>query len=250
MYTANDMDELSNRQIDILKAIIEEYAQTGDAVGSDILDKKYKLGVSPATIRNEMVVLAHKGFLKKSHFSAGRVPSAKGYRFYITRIMKEQQLSTIDEIGYKNGLWDDRETMHKLLSHGTKMLAEKTGLIALSVTNTGEMYYAGVSNIFNYLSQDEMQTMQRMCHLLDQYSFWQQVMNRQFATDQDIMYLVGEEDFQDPLFEKCATIVGDFHIGDVRGMIGLLGTKRMRFEVYIPQVRYFSHLLEEIAVVA
>jgi transcriptional regulator of heat shock response len=48
----------------------------------------------------------------------------------------------------------------------------------------------------------------------------------------------------------CVIVVCDFHIGDVRGMIGLLGTKRMRFEVYIPQVRYFSHLLEEIAVVA
>ena len=58
------MDDLSPRQIELLKAIILEYTEIGDAVGSDILDKKYKLGVSPATIRNDMVVLAknEKGY--------------------------------------------------------------------------------------------------------------------------------------------------------------------------------------------
>ena len=59
------MEDLTQRQIDILKVIIHEYTETGGAVGSEILEKKYKLGVSPATIRNEMVELAKKGYLKK-----------------------------------------------------------------------------------------------------------------------------------------------------------------------------------------
>ena len=68
------MEDLTQRQIDILKAIIQEYTESAEAVGSEILEKKYKLGVSPATIRNEMVALAKKGYLKKSHFSSGRLP--------------------------------------------------------------------------------------------------------------------------------------------------------------------------------
>ena len=95
------MGDLAQRQIDILKAIITEYTETGDAVGSEVLERKYKLGVSPATIRNEMVELAQKGYLKKSHFSSGRIPSAKGFRFYIKYLMKEKELSTIDEVAYK-----------------------------------------------------------------------------------------------------------------------------------------------------
>ena len=79
----NLMDNLTQRQVDILKTIIKEYTDTGEPVGSEILEKKYKLGVSPATIRNEMVELARKEYLKKTHFSSGRVPSAKGFRFYI-----------------------------------------------------------------------------------------------------------------------------------------------------------------------
>ncbi|MEI7652748.1 MAG: hypothetical protein WCJ70_00510 [bacterium] len=243
------MQELTSRQIEILKVIIEEYTASGEAVGSDVLEKKYKLGVSPATIRNEMVVLAQKGYLSKTHFSAGRVPSALGYRFYIKNIMKEKHLSTVDEVSYKNSLWDDRATVYKLLAHGVKILAEKTGMIAIAVTNTGDMYYSGVSNIFDQMPTDELNVTKKMCGLLDQYSFWQQVMQRYFATEQEVFYMLGEEDFFDPVFEPCAIVMSDFRIGDVHGVIGVLGPKRMRFDIYIPQVRYFSQLLEQIAVV-
>ena len=92
------MDDLSPRQIDILRTIIQEYTETGEPVGSEILEKKYKLGVSPATVRNEMVGLAKKGYLKKTHFSSGRVPSAKGFRFYINRLMKTKDLIFIRKL--------------------------------------------------------------------------------------------------------------------------------------------------------
>ena len=59
------MEDLTPRQVEILKAIIQEYTENAEAVGSEILEKKYKLGVSPATIRNEMVELTKKGYLKK-----------------------------------------------------------------------------------------------------------------------------------------------------------------------------------------
>ena len=110
------MEDLTQRQVDILKAIIREYSETGMAVGSDILEKKYKLGVSPATIRNEMVELAKKGYLKKNHFSSGRMPSAKGFRFYIKHLMKQKELSTTDEVAYKNSIWDERAEAPRLLS--------------------------------------------------------------------------------------------------------------------------------------
>ena len=106
------MEDLTARQIEILKAIILEYTETGEPVGSLILEKKYKLGYSPATIRNEMVELARKGDLMKTHFSSGRVPSARGFRFYIGNLMKEKELSTVDEVAYKNSIWDDRSERH------------------------------------------------------------------------------------------------------------------------------------------
>jgi len=79
------MVDLTNRQITILKFLIEEYIETAEPVSSDTLDKKYDLGVSPATIRNEMVVLSENGFIKKtscfrwsnSHFDGIEVLCAK-----------------------------------------------------------------------------------------------------------------------------------------------------------------------------
>lgn len=243
------MEDLTPRQIEILKCIVLEYTETGEPVGSEILEKKYKLGVSPATIRNEMVALATKGYLKKSHFSSGRVPSGKGYRYYITHIMQEKHLSTMDEVTYKNSLWDSRMHMYRLLSAGTKVLADRTSLVAVCATNTGELYYSGISNLFDNLGFFDIATARQLCDILDKFPFWQQVMQRFSATTQDVFYMLGEEDFDDPILEPVACIMGHFQIGQIQGVVGLIGPKRMRFDVFVPQVRYFSHLLEEIATV-
>src|SRR3990167_1217541 len=79
--------DLTDRQIQILRAIVEEYSQTAEPVGSERLDRKYGLGVSPATIRNEMVILAEMGYLSQPHTSSGRTPTPKAIRFYDERLI-------------------------------------------------------------------------------------------------------------------------------------------------------------------
>ena len=74
--------ELTERKLRILQAIISDYIMTAEPVGSRTLSKKYQLGISPATIRNEMSDLEDLGFLTHPHTSAGRVPSDKAYRLY------------------------------------------------------------------------------------------------------------------------------------------------------------------------
>src|SRR3989338_2404287 len=162
------MEDLTPRQIDILRAIIQEYTETGDPVGSEILEKKYKLGVSPATIRNEMVELAKKNYLKKYHFSSGRIPSAKGFRFYIKHLMKEKELSTIDEVAYKNSIWDERDELHRLLSQATKVLAHRTGLLSLTTTSVGDLYYSGVSNLLDKQEFLNLDLSKNLFSLLDE----------------------------------------------------------------------------------
>ena len=240
------MEQLTQRQIDILKSIIKEYSDSGLAVGSEILEKKYKLGVSPATIRNEMVELAKKGYLKKSHFSSGRIPSAKGFRYYIKHLMQEREMSTVDEVAYKNGIWDDRAETHRLLAHGTKILSQRTGLLALTVTEEGDLYYAGVSNILNPNEFLNVSVSRNLLELLDETDFWEGVLRQIFRMEEHIMCMLGEEDFRDPLFESCASVFGEFNTTHMKGIIGVVGPKRMYYDVVIPQVRYFSRLLETV----
>ena len=88
---------LNDRKIKILEAIITDYIQTAEPIGSRTIAKKYDLGVSSATIRNEMSDLEEMGFIIQPHASSGRVPSDRGYRFYVDRMMGHRELTKEEE---------------------------------------------------------------------------------------------------------------------------------------------------------
>lgn len=240
------MDDLNQRQIDILKAIIQEYTETGEPVGSEILERKFKLGVSPATIRNEMVELAKKGYLKKAHFSSGRIPSPKGFRFYINRLMKEKELSTADEVAYKNSVWDERKETHRLLFQATKVLAHKTNLLSIAATTRGDVYYAGLANLYRVHEFLNWELSRHLFERLDEVPYWEKILAKLDKIDEDIYYLLGDEDFSDPIFETCASIFCEFEAGNEKGIIGVVGPKRMCYDIVTPQIKFFSSLLEDI----
>ena len=79
--------ELDLRKQKILQAIVQDYVTTAEPVGSHVLVERYSLGVKSATIRNEMAEMSDWGYLRQPHTSAGRVPSDRGYRFYVNRLM-------------------------------------------------------------------------------------------------------------------------------------------------------------------
>ena len=93
---------ITNRQIQILVAIVEEYVKTNEPVGSVTLTKREDMNYSSATIRNDMATLEDLGYLEKTHTSSGRIPSEKGYRLYVEEVMKrkhdEESYPIIDEI--------------------------------------------------------------------------------------------------------------------------------------------------------
>ena len=86
------MKELTLRQKKILSLIIHEHIRSAEPVGSKHLVRKYKLNLSPATIRNEMAALTEAGYLRQPHTSAGRVPTEDGYRFFVGQLMNETSL--------------------------------------------------------------------------------------------------------------------------------------------------------------
>ena len=91
--------DIGNRKLKILKAVVLDYIMTGEPVGSRTLEKKYDLGVSAATIRNEMKDLEELGYLDQIHTSSGRVPSSKGFRIYVDKLMTLDSL-TLEEVKF------------------------------------------------------------------------------------------------------------------------------------------------------
>lgn len=88
--------KLDDRKKKILASVVEDYIASAEPVGSKTLVEKYNLEYSSATIRNEMKLLEEGGYLEQPHVSAGRVPSTKGYRYYVDNLMKERKLSMVD----------------------------------------------------------------------------------------------------------------------------------------------------------
>ena len=160
-YTGG-MAKLGEREAHILDFIVRDYVRSALPVSSGRICEAGEFEVSPATIRNEMVELAKKSYLKKTHFSSGRVPSAKGFRFYIKHLMKQKDLSTTDEVAYKNSIWDERAESHRLLSQAVKVLSQRTGLLSLVTTNDGDLYYSGMANL---LTQPEFLSV-NICRIL------------------------------------------------------------------------------------
>ena len=117
------MDALDERKEKILYAIIQNYLETGEPVGSRTISKCSGLNLSSATIRNEMSDLEELGYIVQPHTSAGRIPSDKGYRFYVDRLMaeKDQEVSDIKEL-----MIEKTEKMEKLLKQVVKVLANNT----------------------------------------------------------------------------------------------------------------------------
>lgn len=88
------MHELSKRQKSLLRHVIQDFIDTASPVGSDHLVRKHRLDCSPATVRNEMMNLESMGFLSQPHTSAGRIPSDKGYRYYVNHLMRSETLKS------------------------------------------------------------------------------------------------------------------------------------------------------------
>ena len=143
-------DKLDERKRKILNIIIREYLQSGEPVGSRTISKDPDLKVSSATIRNEMSDLEEMGYILQPHTSSGRIPSDKGYRFYVDNMILEQdrELSHIrkkmDEQAQKT------DKMEKLLQQAVKALAEQTNytsIVSAPALSSSKVKFIQLSNV-------------------------------------------------------------------------------------------------------
>jgi len=115
--------QLDERKTKILQAIIRNYLETGEPVGSRTISKYTDLNLSSATIRNEMADLEEMGYILQPHTSAGRIPSDKGYRFYVDAMMSEKEREVVE---MKEMLVERQDKMETLLKQVAKLLANNT----------------------------------------------------------------------------------------------------------------------------
>jgi heat-inducible transcriptional repressor len=121
---------MPGRQLEILKAIVDEYVATEEPVGSKTLATRAGLGVSPATIRNEMALLEDAGLITQPHTSAGRIPTNKGYRVFVDQLAKVKPLSSAERKAIENFL-DGATDLDDVISRTVRLLAQVTKQVAV-----------------------------------------------------------------------------------------------------------------------
>lgn len=240
------MHDLTQRQIEILKSLIEEYIETAEPVGSETLEKKHALSASPATIRNEMVRLTNYGYLKKTHISSGRVPTPAAMKFYVKQLMKEKELSVAEEVAVKEKVWDSREREQEFLKEIARELAAKTGAVAIVATDDGEYFISGYANILDMPEFFDIDLTKTLLSAIDDFECFKPLFEAA-GTDEEIHILLGEDlgpRFTGPygfVFKRYVTS------GNAGGEIGVIGPARLNYTYVVPAVRYFGNLINEVA---
>lgn len=119
-----------SRRMLVLRAVVEDYIKSQEPVGSSTITRDYDLGVSSATIRNDMAMLEEEGYLEQPHTSAGRVPTEKGYRYFVDRLATLVPLSEAQRRGI-NGFLSGSVSLKDTLQRAARLLAEITGQVAV-----------------------------------------------------------------------------------------------------------------------
>jgi len=231
------------RKLKILQAIIEKFIETAEPIGSKLIFEEYDLDVSPATIRNEMAVLEHEGYIMQPHTSAGRVPTTLAYRMFVDQLKFNIQLFSkakkqIEGLRNQQNLKIAKEKLYEtvaILAHATQNLCFAT------VPSSSRLFYMGISNV---LRQPEF--------VADPFSATQvvEVLETRFADflnglklGREPAFYIGEEN-PIPQIKSCSLLVQKYRYKNFNGVIGILGATRMNYAYNLAALRSSIELLE------
>lgn len=231
---------MTERQREILASLIMEYMHTAQDVGSSVLVSKYGIEVSPATVRNEMVQLTKKGYLEKIHSSAGRRPTALGFRKFVEELIQEIELEHLASVRAKQNISKYRHNRERLIREAVQQLSFLTKMMSVAMTDT-TMYYGGVSHLVSQPEFSHVEDLKRIMNIVEDYD----LLNRVFSVSapSEVKVVIGPEIGLDAL-KECAVIYRNFdYFRDEKGIIAVLGPTRMDYSRIIPSVKFVSEVL-------
>ena len=213
----------------ILNTIIKEHIKTGVPVGSGILVEKYKLNVSPATVRNDMAYLEDEGYIAQPHTSAGRVPTEKAYVEHISKLSSlklagneknnlDELLSGLEEANFKDA---------------AKFLSQVTGSAIIWAFHRNNVFYTGLSNLFQQPEFSQISLIHDISQVIDRID---EIVGDMFSDSPDgINTMIGTSN---PFGEICATISAKYKANEKTGLLAILGPMRMDYEKNLALVEH------------
>jgi transcriptional regulator of heat shock response len=227
----------------ILGIIIKNYIDTAKPVSSFEIAEDFKIKVSTATIRNEMKELEEEDYIYQPYTSAGRVPTDKGYRYFVDTLMRERELNTNEQKALQTELLKLRAQNNRMAKNMAKMISLMSNNLALSgIVDSESVWDFGMSEL---LKNPEFKETDKVCQVAELLEHIDENIERLSEQTQKnkIEVFIGKEN---PLAsaESCSMILSGikFPSGE-KGIIAVVGPKRMRYSKNISLVKYVKRLL-------
>jgi heat-inducible transcriptional repressor len=254
---------LDERKLDVLRAIVEDYVATQEPVGSKALVERHALGVSPATVRNDMAVLEDEGYIRQPHTSAGRVPTDRGYRLFVDRLSRVKPLSPAERRAIERfliGAVDLEDVVHRsvrLLAQLTRQVAVvQYPSLARSAVRHLELVPVSTTRLLLVMITDTGRVEQRIVELpqprpFDDVTELRRVLNAKLAGAKlsDTPPLVQElvDQLEDPAMSALAVVLLETLVERQEERIALAGTANLaRFNLDLAgSLRPILEALEE-----
>lgn len=246
LQTQNLDNDITVRQKDLLLSIIKEFIETAEAVGSISLQNKFNLKLSTATIRNEMAELVAQGYLYQKHLSSGRIPTTKGWRFFVN-YLKELGIEEIDaktREKIQNALFKNNQSFENLIRQSLSFLSEISENAAVALIGN-ELYYSGLSELVNIPEFRDTDNLKRILTILEDYNTLSEMLNKN-VPDDDIQILIGEETGSE-IFNDYTLVFSEVRMdGKNRGCIAVIGPNRMRYDKVIKGIKSITDTLRKV----
>jgi heat-inducible transcriptional repressor len=228
---------ISSRKQVILQTIIKEYLKTAQPVSSGFLVAKSKLGISPATVRNEMMELEEAGYIYQPHTSAGRIPTALAYELYVQEFIDQKKIAKIaDQQGQVlDKIFELEEASFKQVA---KMIAELSQAAVFWAFHKNNLYYTGISNLFSQAEFKQVDLVYDVSSVIDQM---EEIIDRIFnKLPMGEQVLIGR---QNPFGDFLSTVIVKYNLGNQSGVFGILGPLRMDYENNLALANYIKKKL-------
>jgi transcriptional regulator of heat shock response len=241
---------LTDRQKNLLSVVVKEYTETAVPVGSKHIAKKYGFDLSSATIRAEMNELEDAGFLFQPHTSAGRIPTDAGYRYFVERIMPDKELSKAEQKKLQAELLKLTAKNTRLERTAAKLMSGLSGNLAITgLIEKDEFFDFGMRDL---MEEPEFREMDDLCRLAETLDYIDERVDQLVGKlkDNEVKIYIGKEN---PIKEisNCSMMVTPYKTkSGEKGILALIGPKRMRYAKNKSLIEYMKKLLGGAAVVA
>ncbi|MCX6796262.1 MAG: hypothetical protein NTW06_02065 [Candidatus Falkowbacteria bacterium] len=220
----------------ILNTIIREHIKSGAPVGSSVLVEKYKLDISPATVRNEMVFLEEEGFIMQPHTSAGRVPTEKAYDLYLANLkIKKFNQSEIKDL---NEILRNKEEAS--LKEAAKLIANISGNAVFWAFHRHNLFYTGIANLFQQPEFSQINLIYDISTIIDRID---EIVDNIFPkVELGRQVLIG---LRNPFGNIFGTVLVKYKLDENIGLVGIVGPIRMDYEKNIAVLDFVNEKLRK-----